>query len=88
MNERIYVLEKRVVNVVTADVVVDVVLSVNVRASGGSRICQRGGRTMVSTQRQLIIGVWGSEPPAGSKVSEPQKMKAFCPFSFKGGAKS
>jgi len=47
------VLEKRVVNVVTADVVVDVVLSVNVRASGGSRICQRGGRTMGKRGRQV-----------------------------------
>jgi len=43
------------------------------------------GGTMASIERETIIGIQGQSPWWGEV---PLKLKAFCPFSYKRGAKS
>ena len=60
-----------------------------------SMIC-KGRWTMASTEREPITWVWGRSPQQGTGAAAarapgrgtPVKLKAFCPCSFKRGAKS
>ena len=62
---------------------------------GGSTICQTGGGgTMASPDRKPITGIRPQRGPAAQPLvrakggEAPLKLKAFCPFSYKRGAKS
>ena len=57
-------------------------------------ICQTG-RTIVSMELEPITAVWrrspsgvqGRAPVGGQRGEAPLKLKVFCPFSHKRGAK-
>ena len=60
--------------------------------SGGSQDLPKGARTLCAS----LYGGLGMETPAGSgaetlvgsQAAKPLKLKAFCPFYYKRGAKS